>query len=101
MTKSFRKINTPDENLMRVQSAIAEVVDPLTRLPLLNTTLIQNVAIGTSPTAVAHGLNRQPLGFWVVDKTITTDVWRSVSAAPGKLLMLQAGTATTISIIVF
>lgn len=86
---------------MRVQSAVAEVLDPLTRLPLMNSRLIQNVAIGTSPTAVEHGLNRPPLGFWVVDKTITTDVWRSVSSAPSKLLMLQAGTATTISIIVF
>lgn len=101
MSKPFKKIYSQDQNLMRVQSAVAEVLDPLTQQPLLGAILLQNVTINASPTAIEHGLNRQPLGFIIVNKNISADVWQSPSIAPAKIIMLQAATAGTFSLLIF
>jgi len=101
--KPLKKIRSNDADLMRVQDAIAEVLEPLTKAFMLDARILRDVAIGTSPTAVDHGLGREPLGWMLVDKTAAADVWRSTttSIAPKKLLMLVASAPITATLIVF
>lgn len=101
--KPFRKIQTSNAELMRVQDAVAEVISPLAKVPLLDARVIKAAQIGTSATGIDHGLGREPLGWFVIDKSQTADVWRSPtpSQAPNKLLMLLATSPVTVDLIVF
>lgn len=101
--KNFKKIYTQDQALMQVQDSVAESVQSLTKIPILESNLLTNISIGTTATAVDHGLGRQPFGFIVVDSTANVQVWRSStpSEAPSKLLMLQASSAATVSLLIF
>jgi hypothetical protein len=101
--KTFKKVYSSDQVMMRVQDSITDSIQSLTKIPILEANLVANVSVSTTATGVEHGLNRQPLGFIVVDRTSNTQVWRSAtpSAAPEKLLMLEASATTTISILIF
>jgi hypothetical protein len=102
---SFRKINTTNPELMRVQDAVAESVNVLNDALLAEARLVVGIAVTSgSPTAVAHGLGRPVQGWFVVDADGATQVWRVQPApvdAPNKLLFLQASASANISIVVF
>lgn len=101
---SFRKINTTNTELMRVQDAVAESLNVLNSALLTEARLIPGVLIGTSATPVEHGLGREPQGWFVVDANTGASLWRSSSPpvnAPAKLLYLQASTPVTVTLVVF
>lgn len=99
--RPFRKINTRDADLMRLQDAVAESFSSITS-PLLDGRLVRNVAVSTSPTFVEHGLGREPLGFLIVDRIENVSVWRSpTNPAPAKLLALAADVPSTVTLYVF
>jgi hypothetical protein len=101
--KPIQKIYSADQDLMKVQDSVANAIEPLTKIPLLEARIIKDVSLTTSVTAVDHGLGREPLGFFVVDSIADVRVWRSAtpSIAPAKLLMLVASSAAVVNLIVF
>lgn len=101
--KPLKKIYSPDQALMQVQDSVSDSIQSLTKIPILESNLLKDVSVSSVAAGVEHGLNRQPLGFIVVDRTANVQVWRSAtpSVAPEKLLMLEASSAATISLLIF
>lgn len=60
---------------------------------------IAAVDVTTSPTRIAHGLQRRPVGWFVCDLAADARVWRA--SWDERFLTLQASTAVTIDLMVF
>lgn len=98
----LKRINTPDADLNRLQTSIAQAYDGLVDIPLNAGQLISEVLIGTSPTLVSHKLNREWQGWIVVDRNANAQVWKSTSQpAPSAAIALQASSAVTVKLFVF
>jgi hypothetical protein len=101
MPTPFRRINTTDQILMRLQDAIGESLASLLSVPLLSQVTV-SVSLSTSPTAVAHGLGRPVQGWLVVRKNAAADVYEGdVSIAPNKTINLVASASVDVTILFF
>jgi hypothetical protein len=101
MPTPFRKINVPDQNLMRVQDAVAESLSSILRVPILNSNRV-DASLTTTLTEVAHGLGRDVQGWIIVRKDNGSDVWEpSESITPKKTVRLQAAAPVNVSILFF
>jgi hypothetical protein len=91
-------------DLITVQENIAKVLDVLTKLEILDGTLIEDIELeANTDKVVNHGLGREPRGWFVVEKNISGWAVGEVNPSDNrdKELILQAGGAQTISIWVF
>jgi hypothetical protein len=98
--KQFRRINTEDYDLSRVQDSIEEVLSPLSVLPLLDGVLLEGVYLGSSASGneVKHLLGRKPR-FWIVlKKNAQADIWQISSVLESKILTLKASAPVTVSL---
>lgn len=97
---NFRKITTGNREVMRFQENVDEVFKQLRTATILDGVLVNNVTITTAGVMVSHTLDRQPLGWIVVDRTNANAVHRT--AWNSKTLSLTATTGSvTISLWVF
>lgn len=97
--KAYRKIQTTNIDVNRLQSQIEQVINPVLRTTLINGVLIKDVAITTAGATIEHKLGRQPQGWMITDKQGNTDIWRT--AWSEKFLTLDASGSTTFSVWVF
>lgn len=58
-------------------------------------------SLADTDTALAHGLNRVPVGYIVVSKSAATVVYNGSSAWTSTLIYLRANVAATIKLFVF
>jgi hypothetical protein len=99
--RKYRKTQTNDETLNRIQQSIAEVVDPLSAAPFAST-VTKTVLIGTTDTQVHHGLGAPPTGYLVVRQdALATIAEVTVSPNPRKYLLLRASAPVTATLIIF
>lgn len=84
---------------MDVQTNAEATFRSLTFSQILDGVLLSNQAIGTGNTVISHRLDRQPLGYMIVDKTATGDVYRVSWNV--KTITLISSAATTVSLWVF
>ena len=97
----FRKINTKDKDLMRLQDAVADTFSAIVRNPFLNGNFV-DVSLTTAVTQVPHGLGRKVEGWFVTRKNAQSDVWEpSQSETPTKTLQLQASATVTVTVFFF
>jgi hypothetical protein len=101
MITGFRPLGSTSQELNRIQTNIQTVTDNIIRSDILDGRLIQNVAIGTTATNVAHGLNRRYKGWIVVDNNTACTLRSATSSLPNQFLSLIASSACTISLWVF
>lgn len=101
--KPFRKINTADMNLNRVQDAVAESLFVISKGLLVDSVLVADVALASGVAQeVAHGLGRPALGWIVVKRNANATVWEpSTSVASDKFVRLQSDANVTINILFF
>lgn len=86
--------------LLQGANQVAEETNRATaNSPLLNGRLVTGVAVGTIAAARNHGLGRTPQGWFIVDKTIDVNVWRT--AWDNRTITLDATSSATIAIYVF
>ncbi len=81
----FRKVNTSSEMLNRVQNAVADAVDPLLRIPILDGRIVDketnsigqeiDIILSTTPKNVEHKLGRAYQGWFLIDKDANVNVW--------------------------
>lgn len=100
MIKAFRKINSSDRELMAVQTNVEQTLGPLSRLPILDGTLLTSIAISTSDTQVSHKLGRIPQGYMIAGQNADARIWQS-SAATDQFITLKASSAVITTIWVF
>jgi hypothetical protein len=96
---TFRKIQTRDSDLQRLQDNVADAFRKVGLCALVDGALLQNIVLVGGSTAVAHGLQRQPLGWIIVDRSASVTVYRTAWDALN--LTLQSSGAATVSIWVF
>lgn len=63
---NLSRIQFEDEKLNRFQDQCAALFGQLNKLPFFDGVLLQKVSLTTTPTALLHGLGKQPSGFIVV-----------------------------------
>lgn len=103
MSKPYRRIQSIDNTINKVQDSVEESIKSLNRNIMNGAVIINNVIINTTDTPISHGLNREVKGWFVIDNNSNSTVWRSStpSEAPTKILLLKASNQTTISLVVF
>lgn len=88
------------EVLNRFQDSLAATIRDIEQEPLAGARRLARVAIGTSSTAVYHGLGRVPVGWVVCRRSVNTTIYESGTATDA-VLYLIAGSAATIDLLVF
>jgi len=82
--RRFNKVFKPgDQEFNRLQDSIEQAVNPVIDSRIVDGVYIKEVDLSTSDTFVEHKLGREPLGFIVVRKFATGDVYESLTDADG------------------
>ena len=91
--KLFRKIYIQDdENLNRVQDNIAATISSLVNEPIINTVTI-TALINATNTTIKHNLGRTPIGYIIIGKNVTADVW-DISLAREEIVLIASAPVT-------
>lgn len=101
--KKLKTINTKDE-LARVQDNVATTLNAITAKPVLDGVLLKSVALINGVTNVVdHSLGRSPLGWIVVRKRATADIWdvQDANLNPSRNLNLVCSADVIIDLWVF
>lgn len=104
LPNAFKTVGFDDPGIDKFETNVAEAVGPLLALPIAKGVLLEGVTLNTAaPVLVAHGLQRAPKGYFVVRKTLATDVWDGALAASlqVKYLNLYTSVNCTVSLWVF
>jgi hypothetical protein len=73
--KALLKIFTSNKELQRLQDNVSNAISELLRVPLLDGLLLTQTFVATTDTIIEHKLQREPLGWIVIGKNATSDVW--------------------------
>lgn len=104
MIRTLERVRTSDPDLRAVQDNVAAVVRDIGGRALLDGLLLDGVEVTTgAPVTVNHGLGRDLIGWVVVRKSATADVWdsQSTNRMPARSLVLNSSANVTLSIWVF
>lgn len=97
--KSIKKIFSGDRVLDNIQNEASLKIKEITNKEIVNGRLINKVVIGATDTTIEHGLQREIVGFFIVNKAVFADV--ITIAKDKKKLILRANTAVTVDLWVF
>lgn len=98
MLKSFMKIFTKDQDLMRLQSNVAAAIEQVIRREILDYVIIDATVTATA-TSFNHGLGRLPVGWIVIDKDAIADIWSTDKDA--RTITLQASLTANTKLLIF
>lgn len=82
-----------------MQTNVAQVLESLIAIPLLDGVLIKEVPVTTTGVKVSHLLRRQPVGWIIVDQNAAGSVYRT--AWDVNSITLQSSANTQINMWVF
>lgn len=83
------------------QTKWAASINPVLALPILNGNEVDGInLVANKPQAINHLLQRMPLGWFLLDNTANTVVWRTASFTT-TTITLQSSANTTINLWVF
>lgn len=95
----FRKLVTQDSVVARLQDTLSAIFSWVSRREILDGILLKGISIGTTPTAVNHGLGRAAEGFIPVRSNASATIYQT--SATATTLNLQASSAVTVDLWVF
>ena len=102
---TFKKLITADQALNRIQANMAEAIAKIESGPQMSGVILKDVVLAgaAADTVIQHGLARTPVGFLVLYKSATGDVWNSATSnvRPDLEIILKAGAAMTVTLWVF
>ena len=99
--KTFNKIQTNDYQIDTIQSNIETVFSSLLLNPLINSSIIEDVALTTGTNQISHKLGRKIKGYIIVRRSSAATIYDTKSDLPDRLLTLVASAPITVSLIVF
>lgn len=91
-------------SVSRMQDEIGRVIDAVSSKPALDHVLVANVPlVAGAVTHVAHGLARAPIGWVLVRKRATADVWdaQDLCRSPSLTLDLHTSANVEVDVLVF
>lgn len=97
----FIKIRSKDQpDLINVQDTIFQWATQFKTQDLFPGRLLSDVSLSVTQVNVEHGLNREPMGWIIVDKDADESIFRSAEATQ-YFLPLTASGAVTVKLWVF
>lgn len=97
---NFARARSNDLSFNRLESSFVNFAQKLSKTPILNGLLIEDVSITTAQTEIQHNLGRDLVGWIVVDKDTDGRVWR-VDSGNANVLKLDCSADMIISLWVF
>ena len=103
MIKDFESINTTDSDIRELQYGLSTVLRPVTKAPILDGVLLEDIALSTSSTDVPHKLGRAARGYIPVKMNASANVYDEESSNGDKenFLKLKASASVTVNLWVF
>lgn len=103
MIKSLQKVSTQDKDLQAMQDRLESFLVPFINCVLIDGLLLKNVSLlAASTTNVEHKLGRALIGWYVVDSTANSTIWRDTTVElPTTTLALKCSSDVTVSLWVF
>ena len=103
MIKDFESINTTDSDIRELQYRLSTVLRPVTKAPILDGVLLEDIALSTSSTDVPHKLGRAARGYIPVKMNASANVYDEESSNGDKenFLKLKASASVTVNLWVF
>ena len=93
----FKKLVTGDQNLDRVQGNIEDFSAKITKVPIIDGSLLTGIYIASGQdNKINHLLDRQPRMWMIADQDTDSRVWRT--AWDSKYLTLRASSSCTVSL---
>lgn len=74
--KPFKTIQFDDFKINKFQDNVQEFLDQFKPIQFLRGTIL-DLSVTTTATRFEHGLQRQPVGWFVLDKTANSNLWRT------------------------
>ncbi len=102
--KEFKKLNIKDFETSRLQENVSDMFNQLVNNPRLSGILIENVdLVFGQVTTVDHGLGRKIVGFEIVYKNNSVEVWAedSKQILPLRTLVLDTNADATVNLWVY
>ena len=84
---------------MAVQDNVTNAFSTLSTMQILDGSLITNIKLSSGDNKVAHGLNRIPLGWIVVDRSANANLYRS--SWDDRNITINSSATSTIALWVF
>jgi len=100
----FRRVRSADNVIRQLQDATDTVFKDISDRQIVDGNILEGIEItGGTPKVIDHKLGRELIGWQVVRKNVTTDIWDSqdTNATPILNLILNATNTVTISLWVF
>lgn len=97
-------IQVTDKDVQRAFELYKTALAPIFANPLLSGAMLQNVTITSAGTAVPHGLQRDYIGWWVIDLQGNSVLWRDVTSTLDKsnyLVLLSSAPSVICNLWVF
>ena len=102
--KGFKKIQSENKDLNKVQSNIEQLMEPFLNSEVINGVLIKNISLNASITnQVNHKLGRKPLGWIIVRQRANSIIWDSqdTNTKANRTLELSCSNNVTIDLWIF
>jgi len=101
--KAVKTLGADSQDLQRFQAFVQQAWAQVSKMPIINGVLVQNVPLTTGENTVEHKLGRKLLGYIVVGNSADSRIWDSQASnnLPSKTLVLNCSANTTVSLWVF
>lgn len=99
----FYKITTDNTDLNKVQDNLIRTLNPVFNTPILNGSILQNVALVAGSNIVNHKLGRDLLGWKIVRQRAAANIYdnQDNNLTPSKNLLLISDAPVIVDIYVF
>jgi len=102
MPINYLRYRSDNPDIEQVQDSVEMTFDEVSKVPILNGNLLEDIDVLTAPRRYPHGLGRPFKGFIVVDKTSDVRVFRGDLDVDTSVFIPLQGTATaTVKVWVF
>jgi hypothetical protein len=98
---AFRKLNTDDDVLNRLQDNVGQTLGPVLACPLLAGQQLNNISLNAGVNSVNHLLGRTPLGCIVTSLSASVTLNADVSTATATVISIGVTAPTTASFWVY
>ena len=99
--KEFKRIGITDFDTRKLQENTAEYLNQITGNPILAGRLLKDVSVSTTAAEIAHGLDREPLGYLIVKADVQVTVFDTASITPKVTIKLTGSATATINLWIF
>lgn len=100
--REFAKLQHSDDVINRIQDNIADTINPLAKVRLLDGVLLESVSIPTgSSVKIAHKLGQAVKGYILTALDSNAVIWQTQGSEPEKFIYLNSSANAVVDIWVF